>query len=70
MSKVAPTSLEEGLTSEDGAPKSSIPPSRMGASNKSYTIEESWDALHRVVDKYDDDTVKDWKEDIDTLLVF
>uniref|UniRef100_A0A0W0FIF7 DUF6535 domain-containing protein n=1 Tax=Moniliophthora roreri TaxID=221103 RepID=A0A0W0FIF7_MONRR len=75
MSKVAPASLEESSYRDPRLKtvqpfKSSLPPSRKGASNKSYTIEESWDALHRVVDKYDDDTVKDWKEDIDTLLVF
>ncbi|ESK86452.1 hypothetical protein Moror_4925 [Moniliophthora roreri MCA 2997] len=37
---------------------------------KQYTVQQSWAALLKMVDKYDEDMVKNWKEDIDTLLVF
>ncbi|KAI3611709.1 hypothetical protein WG66_007833 [Moniliophthora roreri] len=35
-----------------------------------YTLDESWQRLLKEVGRYDDNMVKDWKEDIDTLLVF
>ncbi|ESK95907.1 hypothetical protein Moror_12315 [Moniliophthora roreri MCA 2997] len=36
----------------------------------SFTLEQLWEKLTTEVAKYDDGVVKDWKEDIDTLLVF
>uniref|UniRef100_A0A0W0EWC8 DUF6535 domain-containing protein n=1 Tax=Moniliophthora roreri TaxID=221103 RepID=A0A0W0EWC8_MONRR len=38
--------------------------------DKQYTVQQSWAALLETVNKYDEDMVKNWKEDIDTLLVF
>ncbi|KAK7037793.1 hypothetical protein VNI00_010754 [Paramarasmius palmivorus] len=34
------------------------------------TVDESWEAMLKEVSRYDDEMVKKWKEDIDTLLVF
>ncbi|KAG7098379.1 hypothetical protein E1B28_000337 [Marasmius oreades] len=34
------------------------------------TLEQSWDAITKTVDELDEDLVKGYKEDIDTLLVF
>ncbi|KAI3615940.1 hypothetical protein WG66_010343 [Moniliophthora roreri] len=34
------------------------------------TILESWEKLLKEISRYDEETVKNWKEDIDTLLVF
>uniref|UniRef100_A0A0W0EZT5 DUF6535 domain-containing protein n=1 Tax=Moniliophthora roreri TaxID=221103 RepID=A0A0W0EZT5_MONRR len=34
------------------------------------TVQQSWEKLILEIEKYDDGTVKNWKEDIDTLLVF
>ncbi|ESK86446.1 hypothetical protein Moror_4919 [Moniliophthora roreri MCA 2997] len=35
-----------------------------------YTVQQSWEVLWKEVNQYDEDMVKKWKEDIDTLLVF
>ncbi|KAI3605694.1 hypothetical protein WG66_012031 [Moniliophthora roreri] len=37
---------------------------------KGPTAQQSWEKLMAEVEKYDEGTVKNWKEDIDTLLVF
>ncbi|ESK86759.1 hypothetical protein Moror_15177 [Moniliophthora roreri MCA 2997] len=37
---------------------------------KKPTLLQSWEKLLKEVARYDDDMVKNWKEDIDTLLVF
>ncbi|EEB98286.1 hypothetical protein MPER_02234, partial [Moniliophthora perniciosa FA553] len=37
---------------------------------KGPTVQRSWEKLMAEVEKYDDGMVKNWKEDIDTLLVF
>ncbi|KAI3610161.1 hypothetical protein WG66_007298 [Moniliophthora roreri] len=37
---------------------------------KGPTVQQSWEKLMAEVDKYDEGMVKNWKEDIDTLLVF
>ncbi|KAK7030391.1 hypothetical protein VNI00_014135 [Paramarasmius palmivorus] len=34
------------------------------------SVDESWEKMLKEVNRYDDDMVKNWKEDIDTLLVF
>ncbi|KAK7023637.1 hypothetical protein VNI00_016599 [Paramarasmius palmivorus] len=39
-------------------------------SDGSRNLEEAWEKLIKETNKYDDDMVKNWKEDIDTLLVF
>ncbi|ESK84170.1 hypothetical protein Moror_16995 [Moniliophthora roreri MCA 2997] len=38
--------------------------------NPQVTVERSWERLMSEVNQYDDGLVKNWKEDIDTLLVF
>uniref|UniRef100_A0A0W0EVW7 DUF6535 domain-containing protein n=1 Tax=Moniliophthora roreri TaxID=221103 RepID=A0A0W0EVW7_MONRR len=45
---------------------------RKAASNKAkhYTVENSWETLLKKVEEYDMDHVQNWKDDIDTLLVF
>ncbi|ESK89191.1 hypothetical protein Moror_5198 [Moniliophthora roreri MCA 2997] len=37
---------------------------------KQPTVDESWEKMMKEVNRYDEDMVKNWKEDIDTLLVF
>ncbi|ESK93821.1 hypothetical protein Moror_13071 [Moniliophthora roreri MCA 2997] len=37
---------------------------------KGPAVQQSWEELMAEVEKYDEGTVKSWKEDIDTLLVF
>ncbi|KAI3609999.1 hypothetical protein WG66_007296 [Moniliophthora roreri] len=37
---------------------------------KKPTVQQSWEKLMAEVEKYDEGMVKNWKEDIDTLLVF
>ncbi|ESK94213.1 hypothetical protein Moror_8323 [Moniliophthora roreri MCA 2997] len=45
------------------------PPQNQGSA-RGYTPVEPWEALLKVVNQYDEDMVKNWKEDLDTLLVF
>ena len=37
---------------------------------KKPTVQQSWDEILKVVDSRDDDLVKGYNQDIDTLLVF
>ncbi|ESK89197.1 hypothetical protein Moror_5204 [Moniliophthora roreri MCA 2997] len=39
-------------------------------SDKPGSVADAWEILMKAVNKYDDEMVKNWKEDIDTLLVF
>ncbi|KAF9260186.1 hypothetical protein L218DRAFT_962812 [Marasmius fiardii PR-910] len=54
----------------------SVPDTRNGVSPRSVaesdqsTFERSWDVLRKAVEDHDDDVVRGYKEDIDTLLVF
>uniref|UniRef100_A0A0W0G993 DUF6535 domain-containing protein n=1 Tax=Moniliophthora roreri TaxID=221103 RepID=A0A0W0G993_MONRR len=38
--------------------------------DKPGSVADAWEILMKAVNKYDDEMVKNWKEDIDTLLVF
>ncbi|EEB95966.1 hypothetical protein MPER_04982 [Moniliophthora perniciosa FA553] len=38
--------------------------------DKPGSVADAWEVLMKAVNKYDDEMVKNWKEDIDTLLVF
>ncbi|ESK89192.1 hypothetical protein Moror_5199 [Moniliophthora roreri MCA 2997] len=42
----------------------------MGEGSKNATLDQSWEKTMKEVDRYDEDMVQGWKEDIDTLLVF
>ncbi|KAK7047590.1 hypothetical protein VNI00_006358 [Paramarasmius palmivorus] len=41
-----------------------------GTNERKPSLAESFEKISRAVEKYDEDQVKGWKEDIDTLLVF
>ncbi|KAK7030414.1 hypothetical protein VNI00_014158 [Paramarasmius palmivorus] len=38
--------------------------------SKSPSLDQSWECVMKEANRYDDDMVKNWKEDIDTLLVY
>ncbi|KAI3608461.1 hypothetical protein WG66_000918 [Moniliophthora roreri] len=61
---------EDESTSRYGTAPSSIDATGMAKKKKGSTVQQSWQKLMAEVEKYDDGTVKNWKEDIDTLLVF
>ena len=46
------------------------PPETVAAEGKKPTVDKSFEVLLTKVEKYDEELVKGWKEDIDTLLVF
>ena len=46
------------------------PPETVPAEGKKPTVDKSFEVLLTKVEKYDEELVKGWKEDIDTLLVF
>ncbi|KAI3603305.1 hypothetical protein WG66_002345 [Moniliophthora roreri] len=64
VSTPATISVTGGIQMQDHEPSAAPIP------DKQYTIQQSWETLLKMVDKYDEDMVKNWKEDIDTLLVF
>ncbi|EEB95806.1 hypothetical protein MPER_05169 [Moniliophthora perniciosa FA553] len=39
-------------------------------SQQNPTLDQSWEKLMKEVNRYDDDMVKNWKDEIDTLLVY
>ncbi|EEB93835.1 hypothetical protein MPER_07463, partial [Moniliophthora perniciosa FA553] len=45
-------------------------PGRTSTTKRKPTIDQSWEAVLKAVGRYDDDMVKNWRDDIDTLLVF
>ncbi|KAK7037849.1 hypothetical protein VNI00_010810 [Paramarasmius palmivorus] len=46
------------------------PPETVAAEGKKPTVDKSFDILLKKVEKYDEELVKGWRDDIDTLLVF
>ncbi|EEB89965.1 hypothetical protein MPER_11889 [Moniliophthora perniciosa FA553] len=54
------SSVEQSLPEDKERPKK----------RREHTVQQSWEKLMAEVEQYDDGMVKNWKEDIDTLLVF
>ncbi|KAI3614343.1 hypothetical protein WG66_000277 [Moniliophthora roreri] len=65
-----PSILEDQPLLNHGAISQSVDATGKVEEKKGPTVEQSWEKLMAEVAKYDSGMVKDWKEDIDTLLVF
>ncbi|EEB93141.1 hypothetical protein MPER_08247 [Moniliophthora perniciosa FA553] len=69
-------SIENGSNGTEGGhqvPETTLDPSGIKGEQKRVaktTADKSWEIMMKEVTRYDEDTVKGWKEEIDTLLVF